>query len=112
MYSQQTSANVQAEMFFYDYQISQICKIVSNVIELEHYCVGTRVLYVSLHLSNLDASSTCMECPVGLRGNLKVSLKEGSLSCRQTLVFFLMILFCVATFTTYNLTYRSKGNIK
>lgn len=52
---------------------------------------------------------TCMECPVGLRGNLKVSLKEGSLSCRHTLVFFLMILFWVATFTTYNLTYRSEG---
>lgn len=50
-----------------------------------------------------------MECPVGLRGNLKVSLKEGSLSCRHTLVFFLMILFWVATFTTYNLTYRSVG---
>lgn len=50
---------------------------------------------------------TCMECPVGLRGNLKVSLKDGSLSCRQTLVFFLMILFWVATFTTYSLTYRS-----
>lgn len=51
--------------------------------------------------------STCMECPVGFRGNLKVSLKEGSLSCRQILVFFLMILFWVATFTTYNFTYRS-----
>lgn len=50
---------------------------------------------------------TCMECPVGLRGNLKVSLKDGSLSCRQTLVFFLMILFWVATFTTYSFTYRS-----
>lgn len=57
-------------------------------------------------------SCTCMECPVGLRGNLKVSLKEGSLSCRQTLVFFLMILFWVATFTTYNFTYRSEGKFE
>ena len=46
-----------------------------------------------LQLSHLSFCCTCMECPVGLRGNLKVSLKDGSLSCRQTLVFFLMILF-------------------
>lgn len=57
------------------------------------------------------AFCTCMECPVGLRGNLKVSLKDGSLSCRQILVFFLMILFWVATFTTYNFTYRSEGKL-
>lgn len=57
------------------------------------------------------AGCTWMECPVGLRGNLNVSLNDGSLSCRQTLVFFLMIRFCVATFTTYSLTYRSEGAV-
>lgn len=59
-----------------------------------------RALYLKLALMShsqwecFDAASrTWMECPVGLSGNRKVSLKDGSLSCRHTLVFFLMILF-------------------
>lgn len=43
---------------------------------------------------------TCSECPVGFIQKRKVSLKDGSRSWRHTLVFFLMILFWVAMFTT------------
>lgn len=81
------------------------CPIITK--EIQKNDTDDRVfLFVCLFVL-LKLGHTCMECPVGLRGNLKVSLKDGSLSCRQTLVFFLMILFWVATFTTYSLTYRS-----
>lgn len=71
----------------------------------EKKCMNKR--HIVYKMINYSYNYTCMECPVGFRGNLNVSLKDGSLSWRQTLVFFLMILFWVATFTTYSLTYRS-----
>lgn len=52
---------------------------------------------------------TWRECPAGLRLNRNVSLNEGSLSCLQTLVFFLITFFWVEMLITYIFTYKSEN---
>lgn len=73
-----------------------------NINELRFTTLSWITFYAWVHRCR-----TWMEWPVGFMQKRKVSLKDGSRSWRHTLVFFLMILFWVATFTTYSFTYRS-----